>query len=207
MIALTPMLLFTLAAAAFAWRMKRERLLTFWLLWSGLIHIVMESSYGLLPHVVTARATTTFTQYLFTPAPIASWFDPRWWASVYGQYARYDGRYTVADPTILFICYTELLLGPLCFLLVWMIQSGNRLRHRVQLVLCTAQFYGTVLYFVAPMIQGNWSTVMTHDTFELIVFVISLNGLWMVIPGWMIYQSFTAPTASAPAVASRQIAA
>src|SRR5262249_2734770 len=148
MVALTPMLLLTVASAVLALRLRRERLITFWLLWSGLIHLVMEASYGLFHERVTARATTTFTEFLFSAAPIGSWFDPRWWAGVYGQYARYDGRYAVGDPLVIFICYTELVLGPLCFLLVWLIQRQSAFRHKVQLVLCTAQFYGTVLYFV-----------------------------------------------------------
>ena len=64
----------------------------------------------------------------------------------------------------------------------------------MQLVLCTAQFYGTVLYFVAPMLQGTWSRVMSHDPFELAVFVIGLNALWMVVPAMMIHQSLRQPT-------------
>src|SRR5579859_6265143 len=102
MIALSPMLLLTLGAAALAWKLKRERLVTFWLLWSGLIHIVMEASYGTFHEVVTTKSTVTFTQFLFSHVGIASWFDPRWWASVYTQYARYDARYMEQDPLVIF---------------------------------------------------------------------------------------------------------
>src|SRR6185436_2870824 len=198
MVALIPMLLLTVAAGLLAWRLGRERLVTFWLLWSGLIHLVMEASYGAFHQVVTTRATTTFTQFLFSHVSPASWFDPRWWASVYTQYARYDGRYSEQDPLVIFICYTEFLLGPMCFLLVWMIHKGSAYRHRLQLVLCTAQFYGTVLYFVAPMLQGSWSRVMTADAFELWMFVIGLNGLWMIVPAILIYQSWRQPAALDP---------
>jgi cholestenol delta-isomerase len=194
MVALTPMLLLTLGSAALAWRLGRERLLSFWLLWSGLIHIVMEASYGLFHQIVKARATTTFTEFLFSRAPLLSWFDPHWWASVYGQYARYDGRYAVNDPLVIYVCYTEMVLGPLCFLLLWLVQRRSPMRHRVQILLCTAQFYGTVLYFVMPVVQGTWGAVMTHDLTELLIFVIGLNGLWMVVPGLMIWQSLRQPT-------------
>jgi hypothetical protein len=193
MVAMVPMTLFTLLAGAIAWKVKRERLLTFWLCWSGLIHIVMEASYGAFHEVVKTRSSITFTEFLFSPAPIASWFDPRWWASVYTQYARYDARYMEQDPLVIFICYTEFFFGPACFFLVWMIQKGNAYRHRLQLILCSAQFYGTVLYFVMPMVQGTWSRVMTADPLELWVFVIILNGLWMIVPGIMVYQSFRQP--------------
>ena len=59
MVALTPMLLLSVVAGAVAWRCRRERLVTYWLLWSGLIHLVMEASYGSFPEQVTTRATTT----------------------------------------------------------------------------------------------------------------------------------------------------
>ncbi len=194
MISLIPMLLLTAASAGLAFRLRRERLISFWLLWSGLIHLFMEASYGAFSQVVQTRATTTFTEFLLSPAPLTAIVDPRWWASVYTQYARYDGRYAEHDPLVIFICYTEFILGPLCFFLVWLIQKGSPFRHRVQLVLCTAQFYGTVLYFVAPMLQGTWSRVMSHDPFEVADFVVGLNGLWMLIQGIMIVQSLRQPT-------------
>jgi cholestenol delta-isomerase len=171
MIALTPALLITIGCGALAWRARRERL-----------H----------PEVVTARATTTFTEYVLGPASLGDWFDSRFWARAYGQYARYDARYLTAQPTVVFICFTEVVLGPLCLLLAWLIQRDSPFRHPLQLVLCTAQFYGTVLYFVEPMVAGTWSEVMTQDPFELWVFVILLNGVWMVVPGLMIGQSVRA---------------
>jgi cholestenol delta-isomerase len=192
MVALIPMLLLTLAAGALAWRLGRERLVTFWLLWSGLIHLVMEASYGAFHEVVKTRSAITFTQFLFSRISFGAMFDPRWWASVYTQYARYDARYSEQDPLVIFICYTEFLFGPACFLLVWAIHKGKAWRHKLQLVLCTAQFYGTVLYFVAPMMQGTWSRQMTRDPLELWVFVIGLNALWMIVPGIMIVQSWRA---------------
>ncbi len=193
MIAATPALLITIACGVLAWRAKRERLVIFWLLWSGFfIHLVMEASYGRHPEVVTAKATTTFSQYLFSHASIGDWFDSRFWAKAYGQYARYDARYLTAEPTVVYICYSEIVLGPLCLLVAWLIQRGHSLRHPLQLVLCTAQFYGTVLYFTAPVVAGTWSQVMTRDPFELWVFVILLNGIWMIVPGLMIWQSVRA---------------
>lgn len=190
MIALTPALLITIGCAVLGHRARHERLATFWLLWSGFfIHLVMELSYGRHPEVVTARATTTFTEFALSPASLGDWFDARFWARVYGQYARYDARYVGAEPTVVFICFTEAVLGPLCLLVAWLIQTGSALRHPLQLLLCTAQFYGTVLYFTHPIVSGTWSSVMTHDPFELWVFVLLLNGIWMVIPGLMIAQS------------------
>lgn len=186
-----PWVALTVACALVARRVLRERLVVFWLLWSGVVHVAMEASYGLFPEVVRARATTTFGEFMLSGSDW-SWFDPRWWSATYGQYARYDGRYAEHDPIIVFICYTEILLGPACFLLAWMIQRRHRLRHPVQLVLCTCQIYGTVLYFAQPLFAGNWAETITDDPFELLVFVVVLNGLWIGAPLAMIAQSFYA---------------
>lgn len=158
----------------------------------------MEGSYGLFPNEVKTRAATTFTERMFETSSVLSWFDPRWWATLYEQYARYDARYALHDPLVIFFCHTELLLGPVCFLLVYLIVKSHPLRHPVQLMLCTAQFYGTVLYFFSPLIYGTWSKVMTPDSFELIVFVLILNGLWLAVPAAMMVQSTRALVGAAP---------
>src|SRR5262245_61941325 len=104
MITLVPTLLLTVGAGVVAVRLRRERLVTFWLLWSGLIHLLLEGSYGIFHELVKTRSTTTFTQFLLSRASIFSWFDPRWWANFYVQYARYDARYIEQDPLVIFIC-------------------------------------------------------------------------------------------------------
>src|SRR4051812_15205394 len=109
MVALMPILFLTIASGFVAFRLRRDRLTTFWLLWSGIIHIVMEASYGAFHYVVTSRSTITFGEFVFSRISMTAWLDPRWWASIYVQYARYDGRYFEGDPVVIFICYTEFL--------------------------------------------------------------------------------------------------
>jgi hypothetical protein len=205
MIVLTPMLLVTLACGAIAWRARHERVLTFWLVWSGAVHLIMDANYGVHARLVTTRATTTFTQLALSPASLSSWFDLRWWATTfYTQYARYDGRWATADPVVLFICYCEFVMGPACLVLAWLTQRQHPMRHAFHLMLATAQFFGTAFYFCVPVVAGSWDAVMTHDPLELIVFVFILNGIWMVVPAIIIAQSLRALsprsiTAAAPA--------
>eukprot|EP01113_Clastostelium_recurvatum_P009374 TRINITY_DN1450_c0_g1_i1.p1 TRINITY_DN1450_c0_g1~~TRINITY_DN1450_c0_g1_i1.p1 ORF type:complete len:235 (-),score=65.83 TRINITY_DN1450_c0_g1_i1:51-692(-) len=175
--------------AAFA---RREKALIFWLLFSGIVHLLLEGSYGFFHREVTAPATVTFMERFTQDVPMERALDFHWWASLYSQYAKYDGRYSISDPMVVFFCFTELVEGVLCFLLIALILNNSKYRHPVQIVCCTAQAFGTVFYFITPILYNTWDTVMTKDPFELWVYVIILNGLWMVVPGAMIIQSFNA---------------
>lgn len=196
MIAGLPLVVLTLIAAVLSAFAKREKLVIFWLLFSGVVHILLEGSYGLHHTEVRTKATTTFMDKMLEDVSPEKFVDTHWWASLYGQYARYDGRYAVSDPMVIFFCWTELVEGILCFALIGLVLSGSKYRHPMQIMCSTAQFYGTIIYFIAPIIYGNWDQVMTADKFELWVYVIALNGLWMVVPGLLIIQSFVALTRS-----------
>ncbi len=184
-----PLLVLTVVCVVVAYRLDKERLVIFWLLWSGLIHLLMEVSYGVFAELVTTPTQTTFTEYMLQKTSILSWFDLRWWASIYEQYAQYDGRYALQDDVNRYICYSELVMGPLCFLLVALIVRESKYRHPVQVMLCTMQIYGTLLYFLMPIVDGTWGTVMTTNLFDLIVYVIILNGIWIVVPSLLLVQS------------------
>jgi hypothetical protein len=161
----------------------------------------MELSYGFFPEVVTGRSAITFSEYVMMPSDPATWFTPDYWASIYEQYARYDARYAWHDPTIVTLSRLEILMGPSCFVLVWLVLEQHAWRHPVQLVLCSIQCFGTLVYFFEPVVAGTWSEVFTSDPLELWTFVLFLNGLWIGVPIVMIYQSFRAVV---PAMAARK---
>lgn len=187
-----PPLLLTALCVVLAARAPGERLVVGWLLWSGMIHIFMELSYGFFPDEVVRRSAITFSEFMVQPTSVFGFLDPHWWAHMYEQYARYDGRYLDHDPVILLITQVELLMGPACLLLVALIARRSPYRHPVQLMLCTAQIYGTYVYFFTPIYRGDWSVTMTHELFDLWTYVIFLNGLWIVIPALLIVQSLRA---------------
>ena len=185
-----PLLLLTVLCGVLAYVSKKERLIIFWLLWSGIIHILLETSYSVFHEVVKVQRETTFMEYMLSPVDsIGVWFDLKWWASIYEQYARYDARYMLHDPSVVFFGYIEIPMGIGCFLLIYLIYKNSSYRHPVQLILCAAQCFGTIMYFTEPLVSGTWSTVMTANTFELIVYVFMLNGLWITIPILMMRQS------------------
>ena len=198
-----PLLVSTLVCLVVARRASHEKLVTFWLLWSGCIHLFMELSYGFFPEVVTQGSQIGFLEFMAQPAGMFSFLDPHWWSGLYTQYGRYDGRYVTHDSVILMVTQAELVMAPGCFALAWMIAKRNRWRHGVQILLCTLQAYGTYVYFFDPVYRGTWSTVMTHDIFDLFTFVIGLNGLWIAVPMIMIWQSSRA-IAEMAAVTARE---
>ncbi|EFA79100.1 putative 3-beta-hydroxysteroid-Delta(8),Delta(7)-isomerase [Heterostelium album PN500] len=81
---------------------KKEKLVVFWLLWSGLIHIILEGSYGFFAHEVTEPSKVDFMVKMFEDVPMEKALDLHWYASLYSQYAKYDLRYAIADPMVVF---------------------------------------------------------------------------------------------------------
>jgi EXPERA (EXPanded EBP superfamily) len=84
---------------------------------------------------------------------------------------------------------TALVDTPLCLLAIYGILNKKWWLHPVQLVLCACQIYGTLLFFLEAHFNG-WVGV-TADPFGFWVFIVLLNGLWIVLPAHMMHTSFT----------------
>ncbi|GAM21876.1 hypothetical protein SAMD00019534_050510 [Acytostelium subglobosum LB1] len=192
MYAFVPLAVLTLLCVVLSLLVKREKLVVFWLLWSGIIHILLEGSYGFFAHEVTTASTVDFMTKMLEDVPLESAWNPHWYASLYTQYARYDRRYAIADPMVVFFCFMELVQGTSCFLLVLSVIFQSAYRHALQIFLCSLQALGTVFYFITPYIYGEWDQLISSDPFELWVYVVGLNGLWLLVPIIMIIQSFIA---------------
>jgi cholestenol Delta-isomerase len=192
MLSFIPLVVLNVLAVIFALFSKREKVVIYWLLFSGVVHILLEGSYLRHHEEIRIRATSTFSEKMMEDVHWEKALQTQWWGSLYSQYAKYDGRYAVSDPLVVFFCWTELVEGVFCFVLAYFIQTNSPYRHPFQLLISTAQFYGTILYFLGPVIYNNWNTVMTSDPFDLYVYVVFLNGLWMLVPGLLIIQSFKA---------------
>ncbi|KAN0043321.1 hypothetical protein ACTA71_010969 [Dictyostelium dimigraforme] len=190
--AFVPLAVLTALCVVFSLFVKREKLVVFWLLWSGLIHIILEGSYGFFAHEVTKASTVSFTEKMLELVPLENAWNPHWYAQLYSQYAKYDLRYAIQDPMVVFFCFMELVQGVSCFLLVACVITQARVRHALQIFLCSIQGLGTVFYFITPYIYGLWEQQISSDPFELWVYVVGLNGLWLLIPIILTIQSFIA---------------
>ncbi|EGC39021.1 hypothetical protein DICPUDRAFT_91317 [Dictyostelium purpureum] len=190
--AFVPLGVLTLVCVLFSLLFKKEKLTIFWLLWSGLIHIILEGSYGFFAHEVTKASTVTFTEKMLEMIPLEKAFDLHWYASLYSQYAKYDLRYAIQDPMVVFFCFMELVQGACCFILALCVIKEAKIRHALQIFLCSIQGLGTVFYFITPYIYGVWNEQISSDPFELWVYVVGLNGLWLLVPIILTIQSFIA---------------
>ncbi|EGG18738.1 putative 3-beta-hydroxysteroid-Delta(8),Delta(7)-isomerase [Cavenderia fasciculata] len=187
-----PLAVLTILCVVLSLFAKKEKLILFWLLWSGLIHIILEGSYGFFAHEVTKASEVDFMEKMFEDVPMEKAFDLHWYASLYSQYAKYDLRYAIADPMVVFFCFLELVQGAACFILALFVVQQSKYRHALQIFLSALQGLGTVFYFITPYIYGKWDELISSDPFELWVYVVGLNGLWLLIPIILTIQSFIA---------------
>eukprot|EP01132_Coremiostelium_polycephalum_P004820 gene4820-6008_t len=190
--AFVPLAVISLFCVILASLFKKEKVLLFWLLWSGAIHFLLEGSYGFFANEITTKSPLTFTEKMLELVPLEKALDLHWYASLYTQYARYDSRYAVAEPMVVFFCFLELVQGAFCFLLALLVVVESRYRHALQILLSSLQALGTVFYFITPYIYGRWEEYISSDPFELWVYVVGLNGLWLLVPIILILQSFSA---------------
>ncbi|MDB4968643.1 MAG: emopamil binding protein [Myxococcales bacterium] len=143
-----------------------------WSLVSGLIHVLWEGAW-----VVAAP-------YLQTPAALHDW---RLYWTLYG-FA--DHRYLHADP---FLRVLELVTATVVAALnFWAAYQLSRRRNAASamaalLVASVMEVYGTVLYFGSELFN-HWADVDTTSFVHMWIMFVGLNALWVVIPGWCIYE-------------------
>jgi len=151
---------------------KTDRLVLAWLIWDIIIHATLEGPFVILSLVGTVKDSTSFT------------------ALVWKEYGKADSRWLVSDPTIVSLeMLTVFVVAPLCVLLVYAICKRRPYRHWVQLVVCTSELYGGWMTFGPEFLTGSPSLAYTNPLY-LYVYLIFFNGLWVVIPVLLMYQSW-----------------
>ena len=112
-----------------------------------------------------------------------------WWL-YWTLYGRADARYVHADP---FIRILELVTGTVVAAMnLWVAhQLWRRRRPRtamiVVLIASVMEVYGTIMYFGSEMLN-HWANLDTHSVLHTWVMFFGLNVLWLVFPGWCIYE-------------------
>ena len=110
------------------------------------------------------------------------------WRIVWAAYGRADHRFLVGDP---YLVVLELVTGLCSFLnfyvahqLIW----GNRKRALVTLfAVSIMEIYGAVIYFGSEAING-FANVDTASFVHTWIMFVGLNSLWLVFPGWCVYE-------------------
>jgi cholestenol delta-isomerase len=116
------------------------------------------------------------------------------------QYEELDSRYRNKDPTVMLVSGVELfLMGPLCLLLVYAILKKKHYRHPLQILVCTLQLMGTIMFAGTEIYTGchniptDFGLTFTPDKlfYFWLLFVVA-NLVWIVVPLGLIRSSFVA---------------
>jgi hypothetical protein len=150
----------------------RRLVVLWWSLVSGLTHVSWE------------------LVWCFVYPSLSSPAAQRDWRLPWTLYARVDRRYLVGDPFVLSLeLMTGLVASTLNFGVAWHVWRRRRLGSaRVALlVVSVMEAYGAILYFGSEAFD-RFSHVDTRSFVHTWLMFVGLNGLWLVFPGWCIYE-------------------
>ncbi|KAI8932577.1 hypothetical protein NX059_010082 [Plenodomus lindquistii] len=119
------------------------------------------------------------------------------------EYALSDSRYLTQDAFVLCMeTVTAVFWGPGSFLTAYLISIDHPLRYSAQLIVSLGQFYGDVLYYATSLFDHyilNLSYSRPEQFYYWGYFVL-MNAFWIVIPGYLMYQSVMATWSAFAAV-------
>ncbi|KAL1760415.1 Emopamil-binding protein [Schizophyllum commune] len=150
-----------------------ERFTFIWLAFDALIHFFYEGSFLWLS--MFGRQVNTSTGPL---------------AEMWKEYAFADARWGTADPTVVSLeLLTVLGAGPLACYILTQLARNDPARHYWIVVLSTAELYGGWMTFCPEWLTGSPS-LDTSNSLYLWVYLFFMNTIWVVIPVWLMYDSY-----------------
>ncbi|RXW21504.1 hypothetical protein EST38_g4352 [Candolleomyces aberdarensis] len=145
-----------------------------WLAFDALIHFIFEGSF--LWHSVLGREVNTGTGMF---------------AEMWREYAKADFRWGVSDPTVVSLeLLTVLGAGPLCCFILYQLVRSDPARHYWIVVLSTAEIYGGWMTFCPEWLTGS-PNLSTSNVLHLWVYLFLMNFLWVIIPLFLMVDSYT----------------
>ncbi|GAM91645.1 hypothetical protein ANO11243_096970 [Dothideomycetidae sp. 11243] len=152
-----------------------ELLTVMWFVLSGSIHLWFEGYYAL------NQAHMGGLQTLF--------------GQLWKEYALSDSRYLTQNAFVLCMeSITAAFWGPLCYVVAGMIATDHDLRHPLQALVSLGQIYGDVLYYATSMFDHYMlgTTYSRPEAFYFWGYYVLMNAFWIVIPGWLLFNSIKA---------------
>ncbi|CAN6478377.1 unnamed protein product [Victoria cruziana] len=138
-----------------------DRKIMCWWAFTGLTHIIMEGYFA-------------FTPDYYSKMP------PTYLSDAWKEYSKSDSRYPARDSTVVALeGITAVLAGPASLLSVYAMAKGKEYSDILQLVACTAQNYGTLVYFLTAFLDGD---NFASSRFYYWCYYVGLNSPWLVIP-------------------------
>ncbi|XP_074073255.1 emopamil-binding protein-like [Macrotis lagotis] len=111
-------------------------------------------------------------------------------ASLWKEYGKADARWLHSDPTIVSLeMLTVVVDGLLALLLIYAIIKEKYYRHFIQITLCVCELYGGWMTFCPDWLIGS-PNLNTSNWLYLWVYLVFFNGVWVLIPGLLLWQSW-----------------
>jgi len=150
-----------------------DRATFIWLAFDALIHFSFEGSFLYL---------STFGRTVVgSKGPLAE---------LWKEYARADFRWGVSDPTIVSLeILTVLGAGTMCCWILYQLVNDDPARHYWIVVLSTAELYGGWMTFCPEWLTGSVN-LNTSNWLYLWVYLTFMNVIWVVIPLWLMVDSY-----------------
>jgi len=151
----------------------QDRVTFIWLAFDGMVHFTFEGSFLYLS--VFGRQVNTSTGVF---------------AELWKEYARADYRWGVSDPTVVALeILTVLGAAPMCCYTLMQLIRNDPARHYWIIVLSTAELYGGWMTFCPEWLTGSPS-LNTSNALYLWVYLVFMNVIWVVIPLWLMIDSY-----------------
>ena len=188
----------------------KERGIYIWHIFNSLTHFVLEGSflYYSLTAFVAVPSTSTLTLYGAKHLSYGTKYSSAPLARLWQEYARADIRWGESDVVVVCIeAITVLLCGPLAFWISELVRRGDASRWFWMSVLATAEIYGGYMTFVPEWLTGSEKLVTEVWMYKCVqlpvprgigdadfsgrwLYLFFFNGLWVVIPGWLLWESY-----------------
>jgi len=152
---------------------KTDRFTFIWLAFDAMIHFSFEGSFLYLS--LFGRTVDT------SVGPLAE---------MWKEYARADYRWGVSEPTVVSLeLLTVFGAGPLSCYILYQLTRNDMVRHYWIVVLSTAELYGGWMTFCPEWLTGS-PNLNTSNPLYLWVYLFLMNVIWVVIPLWLMVDSY-----------------
>ncbi|XP_055500843.1 emopamil-binding protein-like isoform X1 [Leucoraja erinacea] len=149
-----------------------DRALLTWLFYDCITHFTLEGPFVYMSLTGTVAQSDNVLAFLWK------------------EYGKADARWLYSDPTIVSLeILTVVLDGILALVLINAIVKDKFYRHFVQITLCVCELYGGWMTFCPDWLNGS-PNLNTSNWLYLWVYLTFFNGIWLVVPGLLLWQSW-----------------
>jgi len=152
----------------------KEKAIFVWYCYDALTHVILEGSFVWISLFGTVASSNHFM------------------APLWQEYGKADTRWLYSDSCVVSLeILTVVFDGTLCFVILYAMIRNKPYRHFWQIVLCVCELYGGWMTFAPEWITGS-KALNTSNPLYLWVYLVIANGVWVIIPLLLIWQSYNA---------------